>query len=83
MRTEDEMEVFRLNEAWNEAYRRRNRSPLIDILADDFAGLTPMGEPITKASLLVDPPGTVIQCFSASRPCTSSATPPLGTAAIS
>ena len=50
-----EAEVLRLDNAWNEAYRRHNRAPLETILADDFTALTPLGEPITKASLMVNP----------------------------
>jgi ketosteroid isomerase-like protein len=50
-------EVLRLDEAWNEAYRQHDRSPLSDILSDDFAALTASGEPVTKASLMVNPPG--------------------------
>jgi len=30
-----------LDKAWNEAYVRRERAPLSEILADDFRGLTP------------------------------------------
>ena len=36
----DEAEILRLDSAWNEAYVRRNREPLAQILADDFTGLT-------------------------------------------
>lgn len=53
---DDEAEILRLDSAWNEAYRRHDRAPLAQILADDFTGLTPSGEPITKAMLMVDPP---------------------------
>jgi len=53
----DEIEVLRLDEAWNEAYRRRDRRPLADILAEDFSALTPSNEPVTKVALMVDPPG--------------------------
>ena len=54
---EDEAEVLRLDSAWNEAYRRHDRRPLADILAEDFAGVLPSGDAITKAALMVDPPG--------------------------
>lgn len=54
----DEAELLRLDSTWNDAYRRHDRSPLAQILADDFEGRTPSGDPITKAMLLVDPPET-------------------------
>ncbi len=52
----DEAEVRRLDEAWNEAYRRHDRSPLAGILSDDFAALTASGDPVTKVSSMADPP---------------------------
>jgi ketosteroid isomerase-like protein len=55
--THDEADVLRLDEAWNEAYRQYDRSPLAGILSDDFAALTASGDPVTKASLMVNPPG--------------------------
>jgi ketosteroid isomerase-like protein len=60
MQADDEAEVLRLDDAWNDAYRRNDRSPLADILADDFAASTPSGEPVSKASLMVTPPGVAI-----------------------
>jgi ketosteroid isomerase-like protein len=54
---DDETQILRLDSEWNEAYRRADRSPLADILADDFTGLTPLNEPITKALLMINPPG--------------------------
>jgi ketosteroid isomerase-like protein len=54
---DDEAQVLRLDNEWNEAYRRRDRSPLAHILADDFTGLTALGEPITKAFLMINPSG--------------------------
>jgi ketosteroid isomerase-like protein len=53
-----EAEVLCLDDAWNEAYRRHDRAPLDSILADDFTALTLSGEPITKASLKVNPSET-------------------------
>jgi len=54
----DEAEILLLDSEWNEAYRRRDRSPLAYILADDFTGLTAAsGEAITKASLTINRPG--------------------------
>jgi ketosteroid isomerase-like protein len=50
-------EVLRLDGAWNDAYRQHDRSRLEAILADDFGALTASGETITKAALMVDPPG--------------------------
>ncbi len=52
---DDEAQILRLDSEWNEAYRRRDRSPLEHILADDFTGLTALGEPITKALLMISP----------------------------
>ena len=54
---EDEAQILRLDSEWNEAYRRHDRAPLAHILADDFTGLTASGEPITKAILMINPPG--------------------------
>jgi ketosteroid isomerase-like protein len=48
-------EVLRLDNAWNEAYRHHNRERLENVLADDFLALTPAGDPITKALLMVNP----------------------------
>ena len=56
-RYEDEAEIRRLDSAWNEAYRGHDRAPLADILADDFTALGPAGETVTKAGLMVNPPG--------------------------
>jgi ketosteroid isomerase-like protein len=53
----DEAAVRRLDDAWNEAYRQHNRLPLGAILADDFDARTTSGGAVTKASLMVDPPG--------------------------
>ena len=55
MESDAEAEVLRLDDAWNGAYRRHDRAPLESILADDFTALTPSGESITKASLMVNP----------------------------
>ena len=54
---DDEAQILRLDNEWNEAYRRLDRSPLAHILADDFTGLTALGEPITKALLMINPSG--------------------------
>ena len=54
---DDQAQVLRLDNEWNDAYRRADRAQLADILADDFTGLTASGEPITKAALMVNPPG--------------------------
>jgi ketosteroid isomerase-like protein len=51
-------DVLRLDNAWNEAYRRHSREQLENVLADDFLALTPAGDPITKALLLVNPSET-------------------------
>jgi ketosteroid isomerase-like protein len=54
---DDEAPILRLDSEWNDAYRRHDRAPLSHILADDFTGLTALGEPITKAILMINPPG--------------------------
>jgi ketosteroid isomerase-like protein len=54
-RADDEAQILRLDSAWNEAYRRHDRSPLADILADDFAAVIPSGESVTKAALMINP----------------------------
>jgi ketosteroid isomerase-like protein len=54
---DDEAQILRLDNEWNEAYRRADRSPLAHILADDFTGWTALNEPITKAILMINPPG--------------------------
>jgi ketosteroid isomerase-like protein len=59
--TDDEAQILRLDSKWNEAYRRRDRSPLAHILADDFTGWTALNEPITKALLMINPPSEQIK----------------------
>jgi hypothetical protein len=54
---DDEAQLLRLDNEWNEAYRRYDRSPLAHILADDFTGWTVANEPITKALLMINPTG--------------------------
>src|ERR1700687_5318638 len=56
---DDEAQILRLDSEWNEAYRRHDRAPLAHILAHDFTGLTASGELITKAKLMINPPGRV------------------------
>jgi ketosteroid isomerase-like protein len=58
---EDEEVILRLDSEWNEAYRRRDRSALAHILSDDFTGLTALGEPITKALLMVNPSADMVK----------------------
>ena len=58
---DDEAEILRLDNEWNEAYRRQERGRLAHILADDFTGLMPSGEPITKTSLTVQNPPVEIK----------------------
>jgi ketosteroid isomerase-like protein len=57
----DEAQILRLDNEWNEAYRRHDRAPLAHILADDFTGLTALGEPITKALLMINPSSEMIK----------------------
>ena len=54
---DDEAQLLRLDSVWNEAYRRHDRRALADILAEDFTGVIPSGEAVTKESLMTDPPG--------------------------
>ncbi|MGO9452786.1 MAG: nuclear transport factor 2 family protein [Candidatus Binataceae bacterium] len=54
---DDKAQILRLDSEWNEAYRRHDRTPLAHILADDFTGWTAANEPITKAALMINPPG--------------------------
>jgi ketosteroid isomerase-like protein len=61
---DDEAEVCRLDGAWTQAYLLNDRSRLADILADDFAALMPTGEPVSKASLMVNPPPAISAAFS-------------------
>ena len=61
---DDEAEVRRLDSAWNEAYLRNDRSPLAQILADDFEAVLPSGEPVSKAALMVNPPPALSARFS-------------------
>jgi ketosteroid isomerase-like protein len=51
----DADQLRRLDDRWNEAYRRQDRKPLHEILADDFTGIAPSGHAITKSDLIVDP----------------------------
>ena len=60
-RADDEAQILRLDDEWNEAYRRRDRSPLANILADDFTGWTAANQPITKALLMINPPSEQIK----------------------
>jgi ketosteroid isomerase-like protein len=61
---DDEVEVRRLDSAWNEAYLHNDRSPLAHILADDFAAFLPSGEAASKAALMVTPPPALSANFS-------------------
>lgn len=54
---DDEAQILRLDSEWNEAYRRHDRAPLAHILADDFTGWTALGQLVTKAILMINPPG--------------------------
>ena len=52
----DEAQILRLDSEWNEAYLRNERTPLANILADDFTALDAFGKPLTKAMLMIKPP---------------------------
>ena len=54
---DDEAQILRLDNEWNEAYRRHDRAPLAHILAEDFTGWTALDEPISKALLMINPSG--------------------------
>jgi ketosteroid isomerase-like protein len=60
-KADDAAQILQLDNEWNEAYRHRDRSPLAHILADDFTGLTALGEPIIKALLMINPSGETIK----------------------
>ena len=48
----DEEAVRELDRAWNAAYEKRDLKALSEVLADDWVGLTPQHEVITKEVLL-------------------------------
>ncbi len=48
----DEDAVRQLGRAWNRAYQERDSALLAETLADDWVGLTPAQEVITKEMLL-------------------------------
>ena len=48
----DVEEVKQLDRAWNTAYQKRDLEALSEVLADDWVGLTPAHEVITKEMLL-------------------------------
>lgn len=48
----DDEQVGALDEAWNEAYRRRDVGALERILADGWLGLTATHEVVTRAQLI-------------------------------
>lgn len=48
----DEEAVRQLDRAWNRAYQERDLASLAETLADDWIGLTPTQEVITKEMLL-------------------------------
>ena len=54
---DDEAEILRLDNEWNEAYRRQDRAPLAHILADDFIGWDGLGRTATKWILMINPSG--------------------------
>ncbi len=60
---EDEAEILRLDSAWNEAYLRRDRRPLANILADDFTALDPSGtgKSFGKAMLMINPDASALK----------------------
>jgi ketosteroid isomerase-like protein len=52
---DDEVQIRRLDDAWNQAYMQNDRAPLADILAEDFTGFGADGAPVDKASLMINP----------------------------
>jgi ketosteroid isomerase-like protein len=52
MAMNDQHELERLNEAWNEAYRRVDMIALAAILVDDWVGILASGDVFTKTQLL-------------------------------
>lgn len=53
--------VTRIDEAWNRAYAEGDRSPLQDILADDFVAVAPTGHLVSKAQLMQPPPEAALE----------------------
>jgi ketosteroid isomerase-like protein len=47
--------VTQLDQAWNQAYVAGDRSPLQDILSDDFVAVAPTGEQVSKSQLMQPP----------------------------
>ena len=48
----DDAALRQLDQTWNRAYREKNLELLDEVLADDWVGLTPTHEVITKERLL-------------------------------
>ncbi|MDH5674079.1 MAG: nuclear transport factor 2 family protein [Myxococcales bacterium] len=53
--------VTALDQAWNRAYEQGDRSPLSDVLSDDFVATTEAGQEVGKAQLLQDPPEAALE----------------------
>jgi hypothetical protein len=62
----DEQAVRRLDQSWNDAYVRNDRSAFQQILADDFCGTMADGRPISKADLMRPTPAALRLTFSES-----------------
>ena len=53
--------VTRLDQAWNQAYVKGDRSVLQDILSDDFVAVAPAGQFVTKSQLMQPPPESALE----------------------
>jgi ketosteroid isomerase-like protein len=58
---DDVAAVTRLDDAWNEAYVRGDRSVLRDILSDDFVAVAHTGQLVNKSQLVQPPPEAAVQ----------------------
>jgi ketosteroid isomerase-like protein len=62
--TDEQHALDELDRAWNDAYLRNDRTPLDQILADDFVAVLADGRSITKAQLMQPSPAPLNIAFS-------------------
>jgi len=58
---EDIAAVTRIDQAWNEAYVKGDRSVLQDLLSDDFVAVAHTGQVVSKAQLMQPPPEPALE----------------------
>ena len=58
---EDVATITALDQAWNQAYVKNDRSALADILSDDFVAVAHTGQLVSNAQLLQPPPEPAIE----------------------